>query len=274
MPEEADSPRAAPDLRARASARRLLTEALAGLPGLRERGVRAALFEREPGYSLLRLGPAFGFSEEILGRTREQLVFEVGAERGLVGRVASSGRPAYVASCARDERWIGSGRSVGIASAYLLPLAHSEGGADVLCLLSPVEDAFDAPTRAVADLVGELVARHSAMWAELNQRLGSIEREARRLLLELNASRDGGAATPSPSLREGLRRLSAREWEILERVQAGQRIDTIAQGLSISPYTVRNHVKSICRKLGVARQAELRERLGALPRELIRAWRH
>ena len=47
----------------------------------------------------------------------------------------------------------------------------------------------------------------------------------------------------------------------LERLRTGLRVATIARELTISPNTVRNHLKSIYRKLGVRSQTELLEQL-------------
>jgi DNA-binding NarL/FixJ family response regulator len=54
-----------------------------------------------------------------------------------------------------------------------------------------------------------------------------------------------------------LEQLSPREREILEAVAAGKRVGAIARAFTISPYTVRNHLKAIFRKLGVHSQVEL-----------------
>ncbi len=56
-------------------------------------------------------------------------------------------------------------------------------------------------------------------------------------------------------------RLSGREREILDLVDQGYRVSTIAKSLFISPSTVRNHLSAIFRKVGVTNQAELLERL-------------
>jgi DNA-binding NarL/FixJ family response regulator len=57
--------------------------------------------------------------------------------------------------------------------------------------------------------------------------------------------------------------LSPREREILEAVAEGRRVGSIARKFTISPYTVRNHLKAIFRKLGVHSQVELLARLHA-----------
>ncbi len=68
----------------------------------------------------------------------------------------------------------------------------------------------------------------------------------------------GGSVPPTRAAHgEELESLSAREREILEWMVRGQRVATIAPALRISSHTVRNHVKSIFRKLGVHSQLEL-----------------
>jgi DNA-binding NarL/FixJ family response regulator len=56
--------------------------------------------------------------------------------------------------------------------------------------------------------------------------------------------------------------LSPREREVLNRLCANQRVSMIARALYISPHTVRNHLKSIFRKLDVKSQVELLTWLG------------
>lgn len=60
-----------------------------------------------------------------------------------------------------------------------------------------------------------------------------------------------------PLEHPGLESLSKREREVLERLVSGSRVSSIASELFISPNTVRNHLKSIYRKLDVSSQSEL-----------------
>mgnify|MGYP001571648674 FL=1 len=55
--------------------------------------------------------------------------------------------------------------------------------------------------------------------------------------------------------------LSAREWEVAQGLASGRHSPAVAAALGISVHTVRNHLKSVFRKLNVSTQAELRRRL-------------
>lgn len=55
--------------------------------------------------------------------------------------------------------------------------------------------------------------------------------------------------------------LSARERQVLQLLLSSHRVPTIAELLFISQHTVRNHLKSIFRKVGVNSQVELIERV-------------
>lgn len=51
--------------------------------------------------------------------------------------------------------------------------------------------------------------------------------------------------------------LSARERQVAERLSRGESTAVIARGLTLSPHTVRDHVKSLLAKVGVGTRAEL-----------------
>jgi DNA-binding NarL/FixJ family response regulator len=70
------------------------------------------------------------------------------------------------------------------------------------------------------------------------------------------------AASIPPALA-GVRALTPREREVLVQLVAGDRVSSIARELKISQNTVRNHLKSIFRKLKVKSQVELLDRLKA-----------
>jgi len=58
-----------------------------------------------------------------------------------------------------------------------------------------------------------------------------------------------------------LENLSPREIDIVARILRGERVPTIARSLYLSASTVRNHLSSIYRKVGVHSQVELIEAL-------------
>ena len=68
--------------------------------------------------------------------------------------------------------------------------------------------------------------------------------------------------TWSPTLLQALKQLTPREQEILQHLHEHHRVPAIAQMLYISPHTVRNHLKSIYRKLRVKSQVELMMQIG------------
>jgi PAS domain S-box-containing protein len=83
-----------------------------------------------------------------------------------------------------------------------------------------------------------------------------------RIALELQTiSLFSGAAAPTSVLHNHpeLEQLSVREREILAELISGKRVPAIAKDLFISPHTVRNHLKSMYRKLDLSSQAELIE---------------
>ena len=54
-------------------------------------------------------------------------------------------------------------------------------------------------------------------------------------------------------------RLTGREWDVLELMRTGASTAEISERLFVSPTTVRSHVSSILRKLGVpTREAAIR----------------
>jgi DNA-binding CsgD family transcriptional regulator len=63
--------------------------------------------------------------------------------------------------------------------------------------------------------------------------------------------------TVTPADDSLLRTLTPREWEIARRLAEGDRVPLLVEDLGIAENTVRNHLKSIFRKLHVASQAQL-----------------
>ncbi len=93
----------------------------------------------------------------------------------------------------------------------------------------------------------------------------SLERIAMELQ-SISLSADIGSAV-HPSLdHDDLAALSPREREVLAHIVAGERVPAIATQLQVSQHTVRSHLKSIFRKVGVKNQAELVARVRSLER--------
>ena len=82
---------------------------------------------------------------------------------------------------------------------------------------------------------------------------------ARRLLEQVRAGNPRGGGVPDHVAR----RLSAREVEVLLLLDEHLSTDAIARRLFISEHTVRSHVKSLLRKLGVSSRREALEQLKA-----------
>jgi DNA-binding CsgD family transcriptional regulator len=94
-------------------------------------------------------------------------------------------------------------------------------------------------------------------------RAAELERRLRRIADEIEAAGlfQRVARLPDPDRVPGLDSLSSRQWEIVTRLLRGERVPRIARAMYLSPSTVRNHLSTIFRKLGVHSQAELIDRL-------------
>ncbi len=118
------------------------------------------------------------------------------------------------------------------------------GGCDILVELGSVQTAKSIGYSRSGDLQG---------------RLGRIATELHSLGAMAAAPVDG-TRLDHPELEA----LSAREREVLGRLVAGDRVPAIAADLSLSPHTVRNHLKRIFRKLDVGSQSDLIRRVRTL----------
>jgi DNA-binding CsgD family transcriptional regulator len=89
----------------------------------------------------------------------------------------------------------------------------------------------------------------------------SSDTHVEMFLAEARATDVFGASRRLAGLSEaelpGLSELSSRELEVLTRLLAGHRVPAIAGALFISQSTVRNHLSSVFKKLGVESQQEL-----------------
>jgi DNA-binding CsgD family transcriptional regulator len=98
-------------------------------------------------------------------------------------------------------------------------------------------------------------------------RVAELERHLRRIGSEVRAAGilDTVSTVPSPRDFPQLGDLTTRQWEILSRLLDGERVPTIAAALFVSQSTIRNHLSTIFRKLGVHSQPELLELLRQPP---------
>lgn len=98
---------------------------------------------------------------------------------------------------------------------------------------------------------------------EYSDRASELERRLRRIADEIEAAGlfRRAVVVPDPDRIPGLDALSSRQWEIVTRLLKGERVPRIARAMYLSPSTVRNHLSTIFRKLGVHSQAELIDRL-------------
>ena len=85
----------------------------------------------------------------------------------------------------------------------------------------------------------------------------------RRISEELGRIGVAGAGSPADPVpaHPDLDLLSRRERDVVTHLLQGHRVVSIAEILDVSEHTVRNHLKSIFRKLEVHSQAELVDRL-------------
>jgi DNA-binding NarL/FixJ family response regulator len=89
-----------------------------------------------------------------------------------------------------------------------------------------------------------------------------------RCLIERLRLRSRGTA----GLRPVKGPLTSREWEIVDLLGPGHTTDDIAETLVISSETVRSHVKSIMRKLGVHSRGDVRDAAERLRGEGVAAY--
>jgi DNA-binding CsgD family transcriptional regulator len=144
---------------------------------------------------------------------------------------------------ARGRRVAGVGDRVLSLVRYDVDLREDGGASDA-------ESLLDADSGLGGD-----ERRLSEQLARLRQHLARIAREVEATGVVTFAS------APEPSAVPGLHDLSAKQWEVLTRLLRGERVTTIARAMYLSPSTVRNHLTTIYRKVGVGSQAELLELL-------------
>lgn len=94
-------------------------------------------------------------------------------------------------------------------------------------------------------------------------RASELERVLRHIAADLEAAGllQSAARLPDIDRIPGVEALSSRQWEIVTRLLRGERVPRIARAMYLSPSTVRNHLSTIFRRLGVHSQAELIDHL-------------
>lgn len=103
------------------------------------------------------------------------------------------------------------------------------------------------------------VANAYAVTASGSRRPGAATRDAHRSNARLPGYRASNAVKHLKSNSHSAdkeQKLSKREREVLDLLSEGLQYKEIGERLNIEPETVRSHVKSICRKMGVRRRVE------------------
>jgi DNA-binding CsgD family transcriptional regulator len=176
-------------------------------------------------------------------------------------------------------------RAEEVIGTSLLEFVVPEGIADVLSALAHMAQHKEVVTLQVGIVSADLVAlacqlvllpltpAPSCAFALLPE--GSEGPANARAVADLvkRLGRGIRGAITSPAAVSPLRsdidlgRLSGREFEIVTRLLAGDRVSSIAKLLFLSEGTVRNHLSSVFGKLGVGSQQELIELLRVAPAE-------
>ena len=117
------------------------------------------------------------------------------------------------------------------------------------------------PSRRHRDSQGDLkffssISRDITRRRELEEQIAKAIRDLGRLFF----------IEPVPFTEKRFNLLTRRETEVVTAMLKGGRINSIASSFNIAPNTVRNHLKSIFKKLGVRSQAELVQNFKRLSR--------
>jgi len=134
----------------------------------------------------------------------------------------------------------------------VVPQAATRDADDSLVVMSLLIDLGEVQTaRPMGEESGSLAAE-----------LASVAQRLQAMSFAASVSGERVAPVDHPLLVE----LSEREKEILAHLVRGSRVPAIAKSLFISANTVRNHLKSVYRKVGVSSQSELIELVRSLSR--------
>ncbi|WP_420643861.1 ATP-binding protein [Candidatus Leptofilum sp.] len=98
---------------------------------------------------------AVGHPQETVSQFQQQLVFELGEARGLVGLVGQARKPLIVSDTDADARWLRVDET--IQSALFLPVSYEDQLLGVVSFLSTKKDAFDDENvRVITTLVNNV----------------------------------------------------------------------------------------------------------------------
>lgn len=145
------------------------------------------------------------------------------------------------------------------SQAIALTVRRADGLQEVSVRLAPLaaDHAATSPLMGVVTPIGRADEDPRA------QRLEELEAALERVRDELQAvGIVVDVPTPLPS-HEELAGLSGRELEVVMLLLRGHGVSSMAAVMHVSHHTVRNHVKSIYRKLGIHSRRDLVERFGS-----------
>jgi two-component system, response regulator PdtaR len=144
--------------------------------------------------------------------------------------------------------------------------AQLRGAADLALAVADRERRRMRELEAVRGYASELQASASVMEGRLGQ-IADVLRDAGVVKLDLHPGL-------SPEISARIGEMSRRELEVLQLLLSSRRVSSIARELSISAYTVRNHLRAVFRKLNVHSQTELLELFrGISPSAMMTAMR-
>lgn len=132
-----------------------------------------------------------------------------------------------------------------------------------IIMLTASSDADDLFSALRAGASGYLVKGpdHSRLGSTLEGTLRGEAALSRTLTRKVIAEFHRRERERNPLLRRRGRRLTAKEWEVLQLMGEGLTTREMADRLFVAPVTVRTHVSAILRKLRVKSRAELLELL-------------
>lgn len=127
--------------------------------------------------------------------------------------------------------------------------AQLRGAVELALSVAERERKRERELQAVRGYASELQASATVMEGRLGQ-IADVLRDSGVVRLDLHRGLP-------PDIAAKIQEMSRRELEVLQFLLSSRRVASIARELQISAYTVRNHLRSVFRKLGVHSQTEL-----------------